>query len=93
MYKITVYTDGSALANFTQCALRRRTLTVIFIFEIAAIAAICLVLLILESRRRPKYPETKPDPPQRISKRPGRCKRRPKGQTGRKHPKGKRKEV
>ena len=68
---------------------------IIFIFEVAAflVLAVCTLLLIQKSRRRPKYPETKPDPPQRISKRPGRCKRRPKGQTGRKHPKGKRKEV
>lgn len=39
-----------------------------------------------------KQPEHKPEPqqPQRITKHPGRSKRRPKGQTGRKHPKGKR---
>lgn len=69
--------------------------TIIFILELAALAGliVCGALLILARHRRPKHPETKPDPPQRTSRRPGRCKRRPKGQTGRKHPKRKRKEV
>jgi hypothetical protein len=49
-------------------------------------------LLLLDAGSKKKQPEHKPEPqqPQRITKHPGRCKRRPKGQTGRKHPKGKR---
>lgn len=69
--------------------------TIIFILELAALTGLIVrgALLILARHRRPKHPETKPDPPQRIRKRPGKRKRRPKGQTGRKHPKRKRKEV
>lgn len=65
--------------------------TIIFILELAALAAliICGALLLLDAGSKKKQPEHKPEP-QRITKHPGRSKRRPKGQTGRKHPKGKR---
>ena len=68
---------------------------IIFIFEAAAflVMTVCALLLIQKSRRRPKQPEDKPKPQKRTSMRPRRCKRRPKGQTGRKHPNRKRKEV
>ena len=65
--------------------------TIIFILELVALAVliICGALLLLDAGSKKKRPEHKPEPqqPRRI---PGRCKRRPKGQTGRKHPKGKR---
>lgn len=65
--------------------------TIIFILELVALI-ICGALLILDAGSKKKQPEHKPEPqqPQRITKHPGRSKRRPKGQTGRKHPKGKR---
>lgn len=68
--------------------------TIIFILELVALAVliICGALLLLDAGNEKKQPEHKPEPqqPQRITKHPGRSKRRPKGQTGRKHPKGKR---
>lgn len=66
--------------------------TIIFILELAALAAliICGALLLLDAGSKKKQPEHKQEQPQRITKHPGRSKRRPKGQTGRKHPKGKR---
>lgn len=68
--------------------------TIIFILELVALAVliICGALLLLDAGSKKKQPEHKPEPqqPQRITKHPGRSKRRPKGQTGRKHPKGKR---
>lgn len=68
--------------------------TIIFVLELVALAVliICGALLLLDAGSKKKQPEHKPEPqqPQRITKNPGRCKRRPKGQTGRKHPKGKR---
>lgn len=65
--------------------------TIIFILELVALVAliICGALLLLDAGSKKKQPEHKPEP-QRTTKHPGRCKRRPKGQTGRKHPKGKR---
>ena len=65
--------------------------TIIFILELVALATliICGALMLLDAGRKKKQPDHKPEP-QRIAKHPGRCKRRPKGQTGRKHPKGKR---
>lgn len=65
--------------------------TIIFVLELVALAVliICGALLLLDAGSKKKQPEHKPEP-QRITKRPGRSKRRPKGQTGRKHPKGKR---
>lgn len=73
--------------------------TVIFILELAALAGlvICVALLILNTGSRAK---DKPEQPEQIKGRYNiyypldkkrKCKRRPKGQTGRKHPKGKRK--
>lgn len=58
--------------------------TIIFVLELVALAVliICGALLLLDAGS--------PQQPQRITKHPGRSKRRPKGQTGRKHPKGKR---
>lgn len=52
--------------------------TIIFILELVALAVliICGALLLLDAGSKKKQP--------------GRSKRRPKGQTGRKHPKGKR---
>lgn len=68
--------------------------TIIFILDLLVLAAliICGALLLLDVGSKKKRQEHKPEPqqPQRITKHPGRCKRRPKGQTGRKHPKGKR---
>lgn len=68
--------------------------TIIFILELVALAVliICGALLLLDVGSKKKQPEHKQEqqPPQRITKHPGRSKRRPKGQTGRKHPKGKR---
>lgn len=68
--------------------------TIIFILELVALATliICGALLLLDAGSKKKRPEHKPETqqPRRIAKHPGRCKRRPKGQTGRKHPKGKR---
>lgn len=82
--------------------------TIIFILELAALAAltICGALLLLDVRDKKKRPEDEPDqaeewlkPPEHINCRctiyypldkKRKCKRRPKGQTGRKHPKGKR---
>ena len=68
--------------------------TIIFILELVALAVliICGALLLLDAGSKKKQPEPKQEqqPPQRITKHPGRSKRRPKGQTGRKHPKGKR---
>lgn len=68
--------------------------TIIFVLELVALAVliICGALLLLDAGSKNKQPEHKPEPQQtqRITKHPGRCKRRPKGQTGRKHPKGKR---
>lgn len=68
--------------------------TIIFILELVALAAltICGALLLLDVGDKKKRPEDEPEPQQsqRITKHPGRSKRRPKGQTGRKHPKGKR---
>lgn len=62
--------------------------TIIFILELVALATliICGALLLLDAGSKKKQPEHKPEPqqPQRIAKHPGRCKRRPKGQTGRK---------
>ena len=81
--------------------------TIIFILELAALAAltICGALLLLDVRDKKKRPEDEPDqteewlkPPEHINCRctiyypldkKRKCKRRPKGQTGRKHPKGK----
>lgn len=65
--------------------------TIIFVLELVALAVliICGALLLLDAGSKKKQSEHKPEP-QRITKNPGRCKRRPKGQTGRKHPKGKR---
>lgn len=64
--------------------------TIIFILELVALAVliICGALLLLDAGSKKKQPEHKPEPqqPQRITKHPGRSKRRPKGQTGRKHP-------
>ena len=61
--------------------------TIIFVLDLVALA-----VLILDAGSKKKQPEHKPEPQQtqRITKHPGRRKRRPKGQTGRKHPKGKR---
>lgn len=75
--------------------------TIIFILELAALAGlvICGALLILNAGGRTKRPEDEPEQPEQIKGRYNiyypldkkrKCKRRPKGQTGRKHPKGKR---
>ena len=79
--------------------------TIIFILELAALAAltICGALLLLDVRDKKKRPEDQTEewlkPPEHINCRctiyypldkKRKCKRRPKGQTGRKHPKGKR---
>lgn len=67
--------------------------TIIFILELVALAVliICGALLLLDAGSKKKQSEHKQEQqPQRITKHPGRSKRRPKGQTGRKHPKGKR---
>lgn len=61
--------------------------TIIFILELVALTVliICGALLLLDAGSKKKQPEHKPEPqqPQRITKHPGRSKRRPKGQTGR----------
>ena len=66
--------------------------TVIFILQMVALAGLIVygVLLIINTGDRKKQQATKSEPPQWKTKHPRRCKRRPKGQTGRKHPKGKR---
>ena len=66
--------------------------TIIFILQLLMLAGliVCGAVLIVNAGDKKKQQEPKPEPPQRITKHPGRCKRRPKGQTGRKHPKGKR---
>ena len=79
--------------------------TIIFILELAALAALTICGA-LDVRDKKKRPEDEPDqteewlkPPEHINCRctiyypldkKRKCKRRPKGQTGRKHPKGKR---
>lgn len=56
--------------------------TIIFILELGALAVliICGALLLLDAGSKKKQPEHKPEPqqPQRITKHPGRSKRRPK---------------
>ena len=65
---------------------------VIFIMQMLMLAwlIVCGAVLVVNAGDRKKQQDSKPEPPQRTTKHPGRCKRRPKGQTGRKHPKGKR---
>ena len=55
--------------------------TIIFVLELVALAVliICGALLLLDAGSKKKQPEHKPEPqqPQRITKHPGRSKRRP----------------
>ena len=66
--------------------------TIIFIVQLLVLAGliVCGAVMIVNTGDKKKQQDPEPEPPQRITKHPGRCKRRPKGQTGRKHPKGKR---
>ena len=66
--------------------------TIVFILQLLILAGVivCGAVLIVNAWDKKKQQDPKPEPRQRITKHPGRCKRRPKGQTGRKHPKGKR---
>lgn len=68
---------------------------IILILELATLAGliICGALLILSAGEETKQEEVDLELPRKITKRLGRSKRRPKGQTGRKHPKRKRTEL